>query len=77
MFAKDWIEATAQNPLTGEPVRLLDWQINVIENMYGDNCKVKTPNLFIGFVKKTGKSCFGRYVASLSECNIKHVNYIQ
>ena len=56
MFAKDWIEATAQNPLTGEPVRLLDWQINVIENMYGDNCKVKTPNLFIGFVKKTGKS---------------------
>lgn len=56
MLAKEWIEATAQNPLTGEPVKLLEWQVKVIENMYGDNCEVKTPNLFIGFVKKTGKS---------------------
>ena len=56
MNAVEWIEKTAINPLNDKPVVLLDWQKEVLANMYNDDASVKIPNLFVGFVKKIGKS---------------------
>ena len=56
MNAVKWIEKTAINPLNDKPVVLLEWQKEVLNNMYNDDASVKIPNLFIGFVKKIGKS---------------------
>ena len=60
----NWIEQTARDPLTEKPVKLLSWQKEVLENMYDDNCNVKKPHLFIGFVKKIGKSALGAMICA-------------
>ena len=64
MNAIKWIESTARDPLTEKPVKLLSWQKEVLTNMYDDNCNVKKPHLFIGFVKKIGKSALGAMICA-------------
>ena len=51
-----WIEKNALNPLSGEPVKLFKWEIDLISKMYTPNGGILTPNWYAFGSKKTGKS---------------------
>lgn len=65
----EWIEKYAVDPLSDQKVTLLDWQKDLINNMYSPTGAIKKPNWYAFGSKKTGKSALAAMLAAYRMCH--------